>query len=683
MAIYPPGVQLAQLSIGPVTDMFGDMAQLTVSVSPVFTNGVTHITHTASGRSVAASTKQFISDSGTGVVTFAVPYTNETGWQDPSGRVIDVSTKPGWKYVLKVNATIGRQQVGSWTKEVQPLLEQTGEIDVDLVGGENILEGLLGPTAVVTSIAGKVGTVTVADLEAMGVGATGNLQIGTVLEGTETSATIRTDAEGNKFLDLIMVPGVGEKGDQGDPGPSAYQHWLNLGNTGTEADFLASLNGTDGTDGAAGQSAYALWLSLGNTGTEADFLQSLEGSDGVDGTDGADGRSAYQVWLDAGNTGTVSDYLLAIKGDKGDQGEIGPDGPMGSGLEITGSAATRADLDTLSPAPVKDDAYVVLDTGLLYIYDGATWSSGIPFKGDPGQDGADGTNGLDGKSAYQVWLDQGNTGTQAQFLASLEGADGTNGTNGTDGSDGASAYQIWLAAGNTGTEAQFLDSLRGADGTNGTNGSDGTDGQSAYQIWLAAGNTGTEADFLASLKGADGTNGTNGTDGTDGRSAYQIWLDAGNTGTEAVFLDSLRGTDGTNGTNGTDGADGDSAYQIWLAAGNSGTEADFLASLKGADGTNGTNGTDGTDGKSAYQSWLDAGNTGTEADFLASLEGADGQAMVNTPFNVRYLNGAWEYASLAECQTAGLLLEQTIWFTGSPGTEPPTWARTGDIWLGV
>ncbi|MEE9407352.1 MAG: hypothetical protein V3V28_04670, partial [Polaribacter sp.] len=75
---------------------------------------------------------------------------------------------------------------------------------------------------------------------------------------------------------------------------------------------------------------------------------------------------------------------------------------------------------------------------------------------------------------------------------------------------GISAYQQWLDAGNTGSEADFLTSLKGADGTNGTN---GVDGKSAYQAWLDAGNTGTEADFLNGLKGADGTNGTNGVDG--------------------------------------------------------------------------------------------------------------------------------------------------------------------------
>ena len=76
-----------------------------------------------------------------------------------------------------------------------------------------------------------------------------------------------------------------------------------------------------------------------------------------------------------------------------------------------------------------------------------------------------GTTDLQGASAYDIWLDNGNTGTEAEFLASLQGAQGaagapgTAGTAGTDGADGASAYDLWLDQGNTGTEADFLSSL--------------------------------------------------------------------------------------------------------------------------------------------------------------------------------------------------------------------------------
>lgn len=128
------------------------------------------------------------------------------------------------------------------------------------------------------------------------------------------------------------------------------------------------------------------------------------------------------------------------------------------------------------------------------------------MKGEPGE------KGTDGKSAYQIWLDEGNVGTEQDFLASLKGADGTmtfedlteeqkeslKGEPGADGTDGKSAYDIWLDAGNTGSDEDFLDSLRGDPGNMGA---------SAYEIWIDEGNSGTEQDFLDSLKGEKGEKG--------------------------------------------------------------------------------------------------------------------------------------------------------------------------------
>ena len=44
--------------------------------------------------------------------------------------------------------------------------------------------------------------------------------------------------------------------------------------------------------------------------------------------------------------------------------------------------------------------------------------------------------GLTGKSAYQIWLDNGNTGTETDFLNWLKGKDGANGADGKDGVNG-------------------------------------------------------------------------------------------------------------------------------------------------------------------------------------------------------------------------------------------------------
>ena len=102
---------------------------------------------------------------------------------------------------------------------------------------------------------------------------------------------------------------------------------------------------------------------------------------------------------------------------------------------------------------------------------------------------------------------------------------------GQEGLDGDSAYEVWLSDGNAGSVQDYLDSLKGEKGD---------DGLSAFQIWKDLGNSETEEDFISALKGEDGE---------DGKSAYQIWLDAGNTGTEEEFLNSLKGIGGANSIN--------------------------------------------------------------------------------------------------------------------------------------
>ena len=79
----------------------------------------------------------------------------------------------------------------------------------------------------------------------------------------------------------------------------------------------------------------------------------------------------------------------------------------------------------------------------------------------------------DGMSAYDLWLQNGNTGNVDEFLESLEGVagpqgePGMNGEPGMDGEPGAqgeaglSAYEIWLSLGNEGTEEEFILALSG------------------------------------------------------------------------------------------------------------------------------------------------------------------------------------------------------------------------------
>ena len=67
-----------------------------------------------------------------------------------------------------------------------------------------------------------------------------------------------------------------------------------------------------------------------------------------------------------------------------------------------------------------------------------------------------GANGKDGRSAYEIAIENGFVGTVAEWLESLKGRDGIDGKDGKDGADG----------------------LPGKDGTNGKDGRDGKDGVS-------------------------------------------------------------------------------------------------------------------------------------------------------------------------------------------------------------
>lgn len=95
---------------------------------------------------------------------------------------------------------------------------------------------------------------------------------------------------------------------------------------------------------------------------------------------------------------------------------------------------------------------------------------------------------INGKSAYQIAQDNGFTGTEAEWLASLHGQDGADGQDGQNGQDGHD----------------------GQDGQNGVDGQDGADGKSAYQSYLDTTTDSpkkTEAQWVASLKGEQGNNG--------------------------------------------------------------------------------------------------------------------------------------------------------------------------------
>lgn len=179
----------------------------------------------------------------------------------------------------------------------------------------------------------------------------------------------------------------GEKGDRGEQGPK-------------------------GDTGAQGPK--------GDTG--------LTGPQGEQGPQGENGKSAYQIWLDEGNQGTEKDFINSLKGSKGDTGEIGPVGPRGP-QGLAGKDGVQGPKGDAGKAGIQGPKGDKGDTG----------STGP--RGEKGADGEPGKNGIDGKSAYQVWLALGNTGTEQDFINSLKGKDGKPGEKGDTGARGEQGPQ--------------------------------------------------------------------------------------------------------------------------------------------------------------------------------------------------------------------------------------------------
>jgi hypothetical protein len=256
------------------------------------------------------------------------------------------------------------------------------------------------------------------------------------------------------------IGATGPQGIAGNNGLSAYEVWVAAGNTGTETEFLSGLVGPQGPTGNAGP-----------TGPQgADGLQGTQGPVGPQGATGDDGLTAYEVWLAAGNTGNETTFLASLVGPQGPIGNMGAAGPQGN-------------------------------QGLV------------------GPVGPQGTAGL---TAYEVWLAAGNTGNETTFLASLVGPQGPIGNTGATGpqgnqgpigpvgpqglagNNGSSAYQIWLENGYTGSEPDFLSSLVGATGAQGPQGAVGPIGPQGNQG--AQGNQGIQGEVgPAGAQGPEGT----------------------------------------------------------------------------------------------------------------------------------------------------------------------------------
>lgn len=169
------------------------------------------------------------------------------------------------------------------------------------------------------------------------------------------------------------------------------------------------------------------------------------------------------------------------------------------------------------------------------------------------------TAAADGKSAYEIAVDHGFVGTEAEWLASLKGVTGPQGPKGDTGETGPQ-----------GPQGQKGDT--GATGVQGPQGVKGDDGKSAYEVAVENGYSGTVDEWLESLVGPQGDRGETGdtgSPGSDGKSAYDVAVENGYAGSEADWLESLIGPEGPQGEPGPKGDPGEPfsdrvVTNVWL-----------------------------------------------------------------------------------------------------------------------
>ena len=223
------------------------------------------------------------------------------------------------------------------------------------------------------------------------------------------------DSKGDVFeiLDTLKLHHLFNlKGDPGIEGKSVYQVWLEAGNTGTEDDFIRSIQGP------AGDSTYDLWKRLGHEGTPKDFLESLKGDDGVVGKDGTKWIYVDQDTFDIDSISdcNVDDFII---NNNCDVFKVLDDHSLQRILNIKGKDY-HLEIGQVSTGK-KASAEIVDNKLNLIIPAGAT-----------GAKGETGPEGPPGESTYSIWKALGNTGDARDFLDYIKGEPGYTPVKGVD-----------------------------------------------------------------------------------------------------------------------------------------------------------------------------------------------------------------------------------------------------------
>ena len=363
-------------------------------------------------------------------------------------------------------------------------------------------------------------------------------------------------------IDAYLTNNPGPQGPQGEQGPQGPQ-----GEQGPQG-----IQGTAGVVGPQGLQG------------EASTVAGPQGTQGETGPQGLTGETGPQ-----GPQGTQGET-----GPQGIQGETGPQGATGTGVEILGSYATLAELQTAHPTGNVGDSYLIL--GDLYVWDSVNsdWQNVGTIQGPQGATGATGETGAQGPQGIQgiqgVKGDTGDTGaTGAQGPQGPQGETGAQGPVGPQGDIGLT--------GATGPQATFsiTSETPPASPLEGQAWFNSLDGKSYIyydSYWVEIG---------SSLSGPAGETGPQGPAGPQGPQGVSINLKA-----SALTFAALPSTGNTVNDARIVDADGD----LYIWDGTSWTSAGQIVGPQGPEGPQGAEGPQGETGASGGIT-LSVTNSGT------------------------------------------------------------------------
>lgn len=380
---------------------------------------------------------------------------------------------------------------------------------------------------------------------------------------------------------------------KGEDGKSAYDIWIEAGNTGSEVDFIEFLKGENGDPGADGKSAYELWLELGNTGSEEDFLESLKGDPGDEGF-------SPVITENADNTDEV--YKLDIETKDGQFTTPNLKGAGGVGtIDDTLDITSTNPIQNKAVAEKFDEIESLLKDEVVYWYSGQGSLSVESYKTEvkitPDMVGTD-------IPIIVVSPRYGESSGTVTIEAQVD--ENTFTISGTRDGDIAFAYEESIKSNGindsqTSTETTWS-SLHIQDVIDGTIGdiageiikdsiiSDDTT-WSSKEIREEIENL-IEDNYANSLKVYSSAKVENELEAIRDIIPEVTLDDTLDTTSEnaiknKVVAEKFEEIDEILAQGGNAGADGKSAYDIWIDEGNAGSEADFLASLKGEKGADG------------------------------------------------------------------------------------------------